>query len=353
METRVLSTADAAAWDGWLERLPGADAHFRAAYHRAHEAHGDGRARAFVASAGDAVFFQSALQREITHVAGQPAPAGGTDLETVYGYGGPLCAGGDESFLEQAWQAYREWCRGERVVAEFVRFNPLSQNQDCARGFAVARDREVVVVDLAGGAEALWSGYPSVQRNMVRKAEKRGLVTSLTTAAEVIPEFAALYDDNMRRLDAGTYYFFGEDYFRNLASGLGPDLQFFAARLEGRLAAACCVLLYRDRMHYHLSASAADLREAAPVNAMLHTVARWGQEQGYRWLHLGGGRTAAPDDRLLAFKGSLSRHRRPFHIGRCVHDRDRYEALCQAWLRIRGLQERPPYFLMYRLENAP
>jgi len=353
METCILSTADEAAWDGWLARLPGADAHFRAAYHRAHEAHGDGRARAFVATEGDSLFFQAALWRDITQVAGRPAPVTGFDLETVYGYGGPLWTGGDGAFLDRAWAAYREWCAAGRVVAEFTRYNPLSQNQEAARGTAVAQDREVVVVDLGGDAAALWERYPSVQRNMVRKAEKRGLTADEAAAADVLPGFAALYADNMQRLEAAPYYFFGLPYFQDLQRGLGTGIRFFAARLEGRLAAACCVLLYGDRMHYHLSASDAALRDAAPVNLLLHAVARWGQANGFRWLHLGGGRTPRPDDGLLGFKSSVSRLRRPFFIGRYVQDRAAYDVLCRTGMESKGLSERPPYFLMYRLENAP
>jgi hypothetical protein len=41
--------------------------------------------------------------------------------------------------------------------------------------------------------------------------------------------------------------------------------------------------------------------------------------------------------------------RLPFYIGKRVHNREVYEYLCHTWLS--QSQSRPPYFLLYRLEE--
>jgi serine/alanine adding enzyme len=345
VNVRVLGTADDDAWRDAVERLADADIYDVVDYHRVAEANGEGTAVAFLAEEDGALFFHAFLQRPITL-----ADGGWCDLESVYGYGGPH-ATGDDAFVARCWHAFSGWCSEQRVVAEFVRFNPLSRNERLApEEMRLVLDRETVAVPLDVDAEALWSGYRSVQRNMVRKAEAAGLV-----AAEVDPtpaalrEFRALYDETMTRVGADEYYVFGNAYYDALG-GLGDRLRLFEVRRDVELAAAALFLVHRDRMHYHLAASRGELRRLAPNNLLLHTAASWGLEHGLRTLHLGGGRTSEPEDALLQFKSSVSDVRLPFYTGRLVHDSSMYETLCDRWLQQVRPPERPPYFLLYRLE---
>src|SRR5581483_11881257 len=69
------------------------------------------------------------------------------DLQSAYGYGGPLSSSDATSFLEEAWRNYRTWCEANRVLAEFVRFHPLLENWRFYWGEVVS-DRETVWIDL-------------------------------------------------------------------------------------------------------------------------------------------------------------------------------------------------------------
>ena len=56
------------------------------------------------------------------------------DIESVYGFTGPVASTADGDFLAAAWQAFGTWCSTQHVVAEFVRAHVV-------RGFASDRPR--------------------------------------------------------------------------------------------------------------------------------------------------------------------------------------------------------------------
>jgi hypothetical protein len=352
MKWRLLTTQDCEEWGDTLRRFPTADAYFLPEYHRAYELNGDGRALAFVAQDGDDLLFYPFLLRPIEKVGDRPVSGSWQDISTVYGYSGPLSSSVSPYFLSSAWAAFATWCEQQQIVAEFIRFNSLAESHRYVGGWCeVAVDGETVALDLHCSEEELWSGYPSVQRNMVRKAIRSGLVCEQTASPEDVGAFRALYEETMDRIGASSYYYFTDAYFRQLFVGLGDGVKLFVVRGGGDIVAAALFLDHGERIHYHLAGSDTAHRDAAPGNLLLHTVAEWGRNLGYRWLHLGGGITASPDDPLLRFKASLSKLRLPFRVGKRVHNREVYDGLCSQWMRGRSMAARPSYFLLYRLDQ--
>lgn len=351
MNWRVLCTQESEAWYTALKHLPQADIYFLPEYHQVHELNGDGLAQAFVAEEGDEILFYPFFVRPIKQKEAKPTSTGWYDIETAYGYSGPLCTTTDDTFLSKAWNVFSAWCRENRIVAEFTRFNPLLKNQQYAgAAWPVKLDRQIVAVPLDCSKNELWDNYPSVQRNMVRKALKKELVCQEVSLDEGLPVFRHLYNQTMDRIEAQDYYYFSEAYFRHMSKALAEKLVLFTVQEKHQKTIAAALFLWYDKkIHYHLAGSDADYREVAPTNLLLHTVAQWGQERGFHWLNLGGGRTPLPDDSLFHFKASISRLRLPFYTGKRIHDPVVYEALCAEWLQAKAKVERPNYFLLYRL----
>jgi hypothetical protein len=348
MKVAALASDDA-AWAAAVERLPDADVYHSAAYHRVAEANDEGCAMAFVAEEGGAMLFHPFMLRPIERVGNEAVGGGWCDLESAYGYAGPLSTTDDPAFLARAWQAFGDWCAQQRVVAEFVRFNPLVRNERLAEeGMRVVEDRQTVVVELTGNVDAIWARYPSVQRNMVRKARNAGLEARVLAVADGLSVFRAGYDETMARVDAQAYYRFTDQYFEAFVRELGDRARVVEVRGFGESASACVLLVWPDRLHYHLSGARGWAASLGATNLMLHEAAVWGCNEGISALHLGGGRTPASDDSLLRFKRSLSRTVAPFRTGRRIHDQKMYDVLCASWLR-QAPEERPPYFLLYRL----
>jgi hypothetical protein len=341
VKTGVLALDDAEAWRRVVERQPLADVFHLPEYHRAAVVNGEGTAYAYVAEDGDDVLLHPFLHR--------PIEGGGTDIETVYGYSGPVATTEDPVFLERAWRDFDDWCATAGVVAEFVRFNPLSANErTMGTRYDVRFARDSVVVDLAGTEAELWERYPPRQRNMVRRALAEQLTVEELSGGDGLQAFVSLYSETMARVGAGPRYAFSCDYFVALHDGLESGVRILAAKRGEDIAAAALFLLYGDRMHYHLAGNAIDQRRGGAGNLLLHEAICWGATHGYRRLHLGGGLGSRPDDPLLRFKRGISALTVPAHVGGRVHDPEAYEELCAAWMREHGVTERPPFFLLWR-----
>jgi hypothetical protein len=342
---------DSPTWRHALDRLD-ADVYHLAAYHRVAELNGEGRAYAFVAEDGDELVFHPFLRRSIERVGAEDVSVcGWSDLESAYGYAGPLATTADADFLLDAWSAFHQWCVEHGVVAEFTRFNPLLRNVHLADpDMRVTRDRETVVVELRTSAERLWAEYPPRQRNMVRKARASGLASQVVPAADGIGAFRSVYDETMSRIGASKYFAFGDEYFDALVGEMGLNIHAVVVSCGRQTAAAALLLRRRSRLHYHLSGTSDWARPLGATNLLLHAAAEWGITRGLSAFHLGGGRTSAPDDSLLRFKTSVSADRGVFETGRRVHIPAAYDALCESWRRQAGDRQEPPFFLLYRLE---
>lgn len=337
-------SCDDPRWDETVGRLPLADIYFTAGWQRTGVAAlGQAEPVLFVVEDGRGTLVHATLKRTI------PGFQRRCDLETAYGYGGPLSTTRDPAFLDDAWQAYRQAASELGAVAEFVRCHPLVENWGLCRPPAVAVfDRETVVVDLGASSEDLLSQSASQHRRNLKKA----LASGVTVAQEAVPEgladFRKIYDETMDRAGATTFYKFSDAYFEALKA-LGPAklVLFVARQVKQPIAAALCLVSGRT-LHYHLGGALRAALDVRPMNALFHGIFDWARERGLTRAHLGGGRTAAPDDTLLRFKSTLGRGRAQFHFVKQVFDVDAYEQLAQDWRKRSGTSHLPPQVLFWR-----
>lgn len=344
----VVASADSARWDAALARVGCRDPYYLAAYHDAYGYDG-GAASLYVAECGGEALVHPVRLRPIDKVGARAAEPGLCDLESVYGYTGPLATCDAPDFLAEAWAGFDAWCAGRRVVSEFCRFHPLLDTRRFAHpGMACLHDREVVVFDLSRGADALWAEYPSIQRNCVRKAQAAGLTCRRLSHAEGGAAFRQVYLSTMRGLGADTFYDFTPAYWQAL-DALGEAITVLTVERDGVAIAAGLFLAGDDVAHYHLSGSLPEHRALCPNNLMLHDAALWALERGASMLLLGGGRTNRPDDSLLKFKQSISRRNQPFFIGKRVCAPEAYARLSAEWCEQAGMPKPPPVLQHYRL----
>ena len=353
MEIRFITTNQRREWFDALKLQPQQDVYYLPGYHHAYERQGDGVAYAFCAIDGNDWLFHPFLLRKIEKIGDVVLTDLVHDIETVYGYTGPLSTTADESFLADAWSKFHEWCETQNVVAEFIRFNPLLDNSSLVdASYEVKLDRETIAVDLNCSEEQLWSSYPSGQRSKIRKAITSGLTCSELPVSEGLPAFTEIYTRTMDRVGAASYYYFSDTYLQELAAELGEHLKLFAVSdTAGTILAAALFFTYDKFIHYHLGGSESRARDLRPNNLLFHTVAEWGRQRGYGRFHLGGGRSPNPDDHLLRFKKTFSSLRGNFYTGRKVHNPAIYERLCSQWLKQRNQTTRPDYFLFYRIAD--
>jgi hypothetical protein len=248
-----------------------------------------------------------------------------TDLWTPHGYGGPLAR--DGAALAAGLASWRARQRQAGRVAEFIRFHPCVDAEAHAGLFdRIAFNRPTVMVDLTRPAAARRAGYSQSTRRFLRKAEQRLAVRRLD--ADDAPLFKHLYDAMLDRRGAADAYRFPDGYFRDLLAAPWCAAWCATPAAEGTAVAAACFLATASPVaHYHLGGADAAGLAANAQYLLFETAFDHFAAAGARWLHLGGGRTAAPDDTLWQFKRRFSDVHARFCIGGLIHDPAAYQAL--------------------------
>jgi hypothetical protein len=326
MSVRILdSAADAETWTDLLGRVPGGgDVYFHPQYVEMNTTHA-AQGRLFAYEHDGDLWLYPFLLRPLED-------DDACDIESPYGYSGPLSSSGHAGFLQAAHAAFREWSGDAGVIAEFVRLHPLIGNERWLDPAVEIQTDRVTVSLVLDGQEADF-GLDKKTLYMIRRAERDGLSAQPFGPGAGFSHFAELYFRTMSRLDAGEEYRFSEDYFGRLADLVAKTGCALAATASAGWAAAAVFLQGSELMHYHLSAADRDLNIPGATNLLILTAARRGREAGLRRLHLGGGRTRAAGDTLLRFKETMASHSHPFLIGRRIHDAKRYALLREGWSR--------------------
>jgi serine/alanine adding enzyme len=267
---------------------------------------------------GDVVF--AVILREIDGAEGR------FDAITPYGYGGPVSVGAEPP-VEDFFERYEGWCAANGVVSTFIRFHPLFANQrQAAASIHVERLADTIAWSLDRDLDLFASLHPK-HRNKIRKAKAAGFEVTVREAPASLAEFASLYASTMSRLGATDFYFFPDEYWRSLETGLREQILLVEAREGSELAAAALCFATAPWLHYHVSGTSERGRGAAAANLVLFEAACWGQSHRFDQFHLGGG-AGGHEDSLFHFKQRFfPEGRREASVGKLVHDTETYCSL--------------------------
>ena len=232
------------------------------------------------------------------------------DLESPYGYNGPITNSSSASFLEDAFNLFRKRCISERIVCAFLRIHPLNTiyKQNSYFDF-FCHERDVVVVDLSKSQEERKSLYSKTTRNIInRKIE--GFRFSVDK--KEVSTFFDIYNETMSRNNSDEFYYFSRDYFDRLALMSNVDL--VSLYLHNKPISLSFFVYGNDICYYHLSANTAESLKCNGNYFLLDYSFELAKIRGYKYMLLGGGRTSSPDDKLFRFKSKFSNTVIPFFI---------------------------------------
>ena len=200
---------------------------------------------------GDFIFKNMAIKRPITKIGNQICHEGYYDLETPYGYGGFYSNNKDMDFNIRALDKYKEHCKNQNIIAEFIRFHPFNTYPDKFKNFLdmCNYDRDVVVLDLSLSNEDRWKQYSKTTRNILRRCNRQ-LIFNKTYD---IKTFTELYYETMSKNKADKFYFFEKNYFLNLLNLDGVYL--YEANYEGNAIAMSFFVYTKTIAYYYLSAN--------------------------------------------------------------------------------------------------
>ena len=332
MSVTVLNTVDHRGdWHQYLQLIPPhfRDIYFQPEYLDLHRLDETSQALLFVYAREKSVWLYPFLLRPINF---SSEATGCYDIESQYGYGGPLSNACDPDFIREANHVFADWCVRSQIVAEFVRFHPLIDNRYLLPTVESIRDRETVSLDL----ERVKLGelpFGAKTNNMLRRAERSGLKCEVSANSGDFELFVRLYKETMSRLDAGSFYYFNDDYFKGLNALMQQQGFMVVAKSEEEIVAAAVFFRGANYLHYHLSATDASNRIPGVMNAVIYTAAIHEKGSLLTKLHLGGGRTSSTDDSLLKFKKTMGTDSHTFFFGKRIHNNVMYDTLRENWCR--------------------
>lgn len=329
-------------WDRYISKLPKEkqDVYYTRQYYKMSELIEGGEAQLFVFETMD----NFALYPYIRHVVDcDRGEALFYDIETAYGYGGPVIKTEDHDFEKAFEAAFLKHCQQENIIAEFIRFHPLLENEKIFKEkIEVLHNRITVSVNLEKNIEEIWMQDISTQnRNTIKKCTKSGLEVEIS---EDYDEFLVIYNQTMKKVGAEDFYFFDREYFDQFKKDSCYVL--LRVRKGSETLAAAIFMEYGDYFHYHLSGSRQEYLQLAPNNILLWEAIKYAKSKGCKRMHLGGGLSDSPEDSLFRFKKKFSSEYKDFYIGKRVHNQEIYKKLIHRWESEHG--EKARMLLQYR-----
>lgn len=257
------------------------------------------------------------------------------DFETAYGYGGPITNCIDESWVSKAVTAIKKYLSDQKYICGFVRFHPLLENvRHCRDSFDVLFDRITVCINTEMTEEEIWTKQiTSKNRNMIRKAEKNGLIYKAEYDFESLEEFTALYNATMERLHAEPFYFFDSSYYDEFIRLFRGKAFLGTIRKDNKLVCAALFMYSKKYGHYHLEGSDHTYSGLGANNLLLWKTALEFHSQNVKEFHLGGGYDSSEDNSLLKFKKAFSDNYKNFYIGKLVFNREKYAKIKDNWIK--------------------
>lgn len=340
---KLYGLSHSAEWDDIVMSFPEYDIYYLSGYTKAFHIHGDGDPTL--------LYYEADGLRAIYVYMRRPTAIKGIyDSITPYGYGGVLFKGDTSETNRQAfWEAYLEKMAEERIVDNFVRYHPVIRNAGPMRPISNVIDLGKTIAMNLVSPELIWENIHSKNRNMIRKAEKNGIVIEHGQGMDLFDKFIEIYNATMDKDHAEEYYYFKRPFYESIHNDLRNNYEMFYAMLDGEIIAMSIMLFGNRQMHYHLSGSVLEYRNLAPSNLLLYKAAAWGCEQGFKTFHLGGG-VGSGEDNLYKFKAAFNKNSDyQFSIGKQIFNQEKYDEL----VRIRresdpNFDETSHFFPLYR-----
>lgn len=326
---QLLSLEDKQIWHNYLSLLPieQQDLYFTPEYYSLYEKYGDGLPQCFVFEKDGELALYPFLKNDITPL-GYELDREYYDIQGAYGYNGLIASTDNKSFIKDFWNKFDMWCQENHIVAEFMRFHPLLNNQILASSkMKTFFSRHTVALNLTD--DDIWMHQiSSKNRNMIRKAVKEGVTIEESDDFET---FRKLYNRTMSDLHAEDFYFFPPEYYSEYRQTLKDNSMLCFALLNGKVIAGSMFMFSDEYAHYHLSARDRGYSRNAASNLILWYAIQNAKERGCKWFHFGGGTTGNEDDSLLRFKKEFSKTICDFWIGKRIHNQAVYNKIVEQW----------------------
>lgn len=328
----MIAASNPGSWAEVLGGMAGYDFYHLPQYHSLAEQRGEGEGRLFHYTEGVYSIALPLLLRPLSEhlTLGLASNRRWYDATSVYGYAGPVCSHSvlPEGVMYNFRTALQTALREMDVVSVFSRLHPFLSQAEVLEGLGECREMSrTVSIDLTVPKDLQRAAYRSSSRRAINNALRRGVTCVHDQEGRYLREFAAIYEESMRRVSANEYYLFSQEYFEKLWLGLGPRLHLFVCLENDRPICASLITACQGIVQYHLGGTRTDALAGSPISLLLDEARQWASDQGHLVFHLGGG-VGARSDSLFQFKTNFSKVTHPFRVWRWVVMPEVYERIC-------------------------
>lgn len=248
------------------------------------------------------------------------------DIIGPWYFGGPITT--NKALMPEFLELLHEWCIKENIVSEFQRLHPLLQNHKLYLDTTVFYDREVVYVRLKKSRDLILEEYDYKTRKNIAKAQREGLKAHNLIIPESTKEFVRIYTESMNRKNTSKFYFFNEEFYKQLFENFKPIL--ITISDEDEVICSSLEIGGGEYCYDYLRGTNPSYLDKRPNDLAVDTAIQEAKNAGYKYFIIGGGNTKNPEDGQFRFKKSFSATTAPFYLYKKVHNKDKYDELCQT-----------------------
>jgi len=354
MEQHAYTADDISSWTRWFNRLGEVGPYHSPEYLdmlTGHFEYDSERPELFVYGDQEEFVYYPYIRRDIAELpfAGEALdePELCSDIVSSWYYGGPLLSPtADESLAAEFVNRFSSFCIENRIVSEFVRFDPNQRNHELFEELEPRFNRETVYVDLTKSQEQIWSEFEKRNRNAIRQAQDTELVVEQTTDPADYRSFYEIYSNAMEAKDATSHYRFTYSFFEEILAN-EQSSKLVVARHGNDVVGGTAVVHDDTIAHDYLRASNPDYWDLRVNNLLCYEMLMKMRQRGLDRFDFQGGRPG-----VFKFKKGFSTEGRGnFYIAKQTHMPDVYQRLTEA-AATHGVDTDTGYFPAYREEQS-
>lgn len=275
------------------------------------------------------------------------------DFTSVYGYAGPISNVDfntiDPQIMHNFIQAFLEFLEKEKTISVFCRLHPIINHDILVEKFGSLVDNgKTIAINLTGTLEEQRSKYRRQFRSKIRQLREKGYFLRKATSKQEVQAFVKIYNENMARVQAESYYYFNESYFFNMLNSADFESSVLLLYLGDEITSGAFVTFSNNIMQFHLAATNNKYLQEGPMKLLIDEATIVGRENKMDYLHLGGG-VGGNEDSLFEFKAGFSDKTLIFKTWRFVSDQVAYDKMVQT--RWGNQTVKSDFFPLYREPN--
>ncbi len=332
---KILTLSDHIIWNEYIHNLPldQQDIYYTPEYYSLYENNGDGKALCFVFEKDDDFALYPFLINSVNNI-GYDLDNQYYDIQGAYGYNGVVYTTNNLSFRKSFNEAFYDYISINNIISEFTRFHPLINNCSFPIEMKIIKDRNTVYLDLSKSYDEIWEKqYSSINRNMIRKALKHGIIIEASSLESDYDVFYELYKITMQNIGADEYYHFSPQYFKVIKEQMVNNHILLLAKKNNKIICGTIIFINKYYCHYHLSGRLREFANTGVNNLILDEAIKIAKNLGCHYFHFGGGATGLENDSLLKFKSNFSKSFSEFYIGKKIHNQSIYDEVIEQWER--------------------